>query len=226
MPSTSDTEPYTSSDSEEEVPTVLSPKANGSERAPSAKMSASKSTPQSKGAIPPVPLLSNTNLTVRPSASKPASIADAVLNISTDSDDSTTSEEEDSEEDATFLPKRVWMSVTNGSSGESPKPTTRGGGSMGTRGRGRGRGGTPGGSGNVSRGQGAKMEKGQQTLGNFFQKPLTPSKGPEQQPVAAVENKIEDSSVNQEDSMKKGNVEQDVNQDVNMEDAAAAVAET
>ena len=107
---------------------------------------------------------------------KPASIADAVTNISTDSEPSNSStSEDDTDADETFHPKRGWAAVNTGSSASAVKAPTRGGGSVGTRGRGRGRGSTPVGGGNArarSKSGSAKIERGQQTLGSFFLKPL------------------------------------------------------
>ncbi|KAF8439596.1 hypothetical protein BGX38DRAFT_1273265 [Terfezia claveryi] len=87
---------------------------------------------------------------------RPASIAEAVRNISTDSEPSSSStSEDDTEADKTFNPKQSW-----------------GSGSVGARGRGRGRGSTPVASGSTRVSAAVKVEKGQQTLGSFFLKPL------------------------------------------------------
>lgn len=104
---------------------------------------------------------------------RPASIADAVRNISTDSEPSSSStSEDDTEADKTFHPKQRWVTVNTSSSVSSPKATSRGGGSVGARGRGRGRGSSPVASGSARVSAAVKVEKGQQTLGSFFMKPL------------------------------------------------------
>ncbi|KAF8423521.1 hypothetical protein EV426DRAFT_574381 [Tirmania nivea] len=121
---------------------------------------------------------------------KPASIADAVTNISTDSEPSSSStSEEDTETDETFHPKRSWVAVNSGSSASGPKSTTRGGGSVGTRGLGCGRGSSPVSGRNPgvrSRGGATKIEKGQQTLGSFFQKPLAVGVAIQQRAIPAA----------------------------------------
>jgi len=121
---------------------------------------------------------------------RPASIADAVTNISTDSEpSSSSSSEDDTEEDETFHPNRSWVAVNTGSSAGAPKATSRGGGSVGTRGRGRRHESTPigGGSTGVRSKSGAvKMEKGQQTLGSFFLRPGVPVDEPAM-PAAGID---------------------------------------
>lgn len=124
-----------------------------------------------------------------PVSAKPASIADAVANISTDSEQSSSTSEDDTEEDETFHPRRNWVAVNSGSSASTPKAITKtkSGGPVGGRGsgRGRGRGSTPvggGAAGLKTKSDGVKMEKGQQTLGSFFLKPLAVGV-PIQQPV-------------------------------------------
>ena len=109
---------------------------------------------------------------------RPISIADAVRNISTDSEpSSSSSSEDDTDADETFHPKRNWAAVNTGSSAGAPRATSRGGGSVGTRGRGRGRGSTPVGGGNAGvrpKSATVKIEKGQLTLGSFFLKSEQP----------------------------------------------------
>lgn len=121
-----------------------------------------------------------------PCPKKPvSSIADAVIDVSTDSESSqsttSSSDEGNSDDDANFQPGSGWASVNKGSSTSTPRPSSRGG----SRGRGRGRGNTPGSAGNggaVMKSRGVpKMEKGQQTLGTFLLKPLAVGVRVEQQ---------------------------------------------
>ena len=120
----------------------------------------------------------------RPIMTQPiTSIADVVRDLSTDSasesqtsySSSSSTSETDSDDDTTFTPRRTWATVNTDSMAPTPGASSRGDSSTG-RGRGRGRGssrdGVLGGGSHGASNRSIIMEKGQQTLGTFFLKPL------------------------------------------------------
>ena len=177
-----------------------------------------------------------TDLSPHPIMTQPiTSIADVVRGLSTDSESQTsyssssTTSETDSDGDTTFTPRRAWATVNADSVASTSGASSRGDSSAGrTRGRGRGRGwsrdGMPGSGSHGVNSRPIIIEKGQQTLGTFFLRPLmvdgaikegSPSLSFEEEKIGE-KRKGSEAATNGQSRVKS---EQDMNQDEEMKDS-------